>query len=423
VRLDGAPETPIIRVDDAVRALGRLALAWRGRTGARVIGITGTAGKTTVKETLAAVLATQGGTARNTLNQNNRIGLPLSMLAAAGDERFWVMEAGVSLPGDMDALGAILEPDVALILNAACGHTAGLGRNVAGHKARLLRWLKPDGIGLVCADYPELEREALALRPGPARLEFFTAAGKPLFYAATYLGAARSDAGGSGTRGRFRVRFGSVCREMDAPFPGAYGAENVIAVSAAAHLLGMDPEAIAAGMAAAVLPAQRFHCERLGRWLIVDDSYNANPLSMARMLESAGALARERSRPDGEGALICVLGDMLELGELAREEHEKLGQAIGQCRARMVFWKGEQAEAVRAGLLRADYPGDFIPLADADPSWMDAVVLSRQAAGGVILFKGSRAMHLERDLARFRDRLREKDDQKPESGPAGGGRA
>jgi UDP-N-acetylmuramoyl-tripeptide--D-alanyl-D-alanine ligase len=186
----------------------------------------------------------------------------------------------------------------------------------------------------------------------------------------------------------------------------------------------MDPEAIAAAMAAAVPPAQRFQCERLGRWLLVDDSYNANPLSMARMLESAAALAREQSRLAGTGAdLICVLGDMLELGELAREEHEKLGQALTQCRARMVFWKGEQAEAVRAGLRRAGYAGDFVPLADTDPGRMDAAVLSRQAEGGVILFKGSRSMHLERDLDRFRDGLRETRDQKPESGPAGGGYA
>ena len=161
---DGGGEVPVFVVPDSVEGLGQLARWWRDRTSALVTGVTGTAGKTTVKEVLAQVLSVRGKTARNALNLNNQIGMPLSMLAADGDEAFWVMEAGISHEGDMEALGAILRPDLALILNVGAGHTAGLGKKgVAWHKTRLLASLAGGGRALVSADYPDLAREARAV--------------------------------------------------------------------------------------------------------------------------------------------------------------------------------------------------------------------------------------------------------------------
>ncbi|MDE7065497.1 MAG: UDP-N-acetylmuramoylalanyl-D-glutamyl-2, 6-diaminopimelate--D-alanyl-D-alanine ligase, partial [Desulfovibrionaceae bacterium] len=126
------PSVPVLRVDDTVKALGRLAAAWRMRTRAKVVGITGTAGKTTVKEVLAQVLSVQGPTERTAKNHNNQIGLPLSILNAAEDAAFWVMEAGISHAQDMEELAPVLRPDIGLVLNAGAGHTAGLGgRGVA----------------------------------------------------------------------------------------------------------------------------------------------------------------------------------------------------------------------------------------------------------------------------------------------------
>ena len=110
-----------------------------------MVGITGSAGKTTVKELLAHVLSRRGKTACNALNLNNQVGMPLCMLKTDGDEDFWVFEAGISHEGDMDELGAILKPDLALILNVGAAHTEGLGeRGVAWHKSRLLAHLAPE---------------------------------------------------------------------------------------------------------------------------------------------------------------------------------------------------------------------------------------------------------------------------------------
>ncbi len=392
------PGVPVVVVEDAVRALGRLAHAWRARTTATVIGITGTAGKTTVKDLLSQVLARGGKTACTNKNLNNQYGLPRSVLATDGDERYWVMEAGISRAGDMDELGGILEPDMAVILNAGSGHTEGLGRNVARHKATLLRWLAPGGIGLVCADYPDLAREARVLARPDTRLVFFSGSSNPpaeARYVASYLGPAGDC---EGRMGRYAVSLDGWRGVLRAPFRGNFGAENVAAVSAAACLAGMAPEDIAQGLAAASLPDQRFQCSRAGRWLLVDDSYNANPLSMSRMVESAAD--RAAHAPGGAVPLLCVLGEMLELGDLAVTEHEKLGQCLAGHGARLVLWKGGQGEAVLRGLTREGFAGDFAEFSRADE--VPELLKARGGEEGVVLFKGSRGNRLEECVAAVR---------------------
>lgn len=398
---------PVFVVPDTVRALGSLAALWRDRTKARVVGVTGTAGKTTVKETLARVLSLAGKTARNAMNNNNQIGMPRAVLNTDGDEDFWVMEAGISQPGDMDDLGAVLRPDLALILNAGAAHTEGLGeKGVAWHKARLLSYLAKGGKGLVSADYPDLAREA---RATGADIRFFSAAGQDAAFRASYLGAApvaagedATDAGAAGedagmaaSRGKYHLWLDGTELDVIAPFRGEYGAENVAAVAAAAHTLGVDAGTIAQGLADARMPAQRFNQVQAGSWLLIDDTYNANPLSMRRMLEAAAEQAG--SRP-----FVAVLGAMLELGAQAAAEHEELGRHLARLKPAAVIWKGTCAEDVRRGLDMAGYAGVWQPVADAEDFakvWRDLqrhkLEASASACGGVALFKGSRSNRLE----------------------------
>ena len=148
---------PVLLVPDTIRALGQLAQLWRTRTKATVIGITGTAGKTTVKECVGGILARVGKIAKTPMNHNNQLGLACSILNTDGDETWWVMEVGISRPGDMAELGSMLRPDLALILNAGPGHAEGLSKlGVARHKATLLEYLTPGGTALLSADYAEL---------------------------------------------------------------------------------------------------------------------------------------------------------------------------------------------------------------------------------------------------------------------------
>ncbi len=387
---EGEPPVPLILVDDTLKALGRLAHFWRSRQkNTCVIGLTGTAGKTTVKELLAQVLGRRGLTAKTHMNLNNQIGLPLSILATSGEEAFWVMEAGISHPNDMDELGAILEPDFGLILNVGPGHVAGLGdKGTAYYKAKLLAHLTPGGTAIISADYPDLVREARAIHQ---ELIFFSATGRQMDYRAAYVSPAGPD------KGIYRLWLDGVPVDVEAPFRGAFGAENVIAVAAVAHRLGLTTEEIVAGFAGAVLPKQRFACSRVGEWLVIDDSYNANPLSFSRMLEAVAEMARDRAG----GPLVCVLGEMGELGERSEDEHRRLGRLVAGIKPRLVCWKGGQRKAFEEGLLSERFSGTFCPVATVEDmlAGLDACKLG--AAGGVILFKGSRFNKLETLVSAF----------------------
>jgi len=378
---------PLLLVPDTVRALGQIAAHWRQQCSAEVIGVTGTAGKTTVKEILAHVLSRHGETARNLLNLNNQIGLPLSILNTSGTEQYWVMEVGISRPWDMDELGTILQPDLALILNAGTGHAEGLGaRKIPYYKAQLLKYLSRRGRGLASADYPDLALECRKLCPD---VVFFSADGKQVAYRAAYSGPAE------GNRGLYRLWLNGAPLDVEAPFRGRYGAENIIAVAAVANMLGMSPADITAGFADACLPIQRFAHRNSGPWLIIDDSYNANPLSCRRMLEAASETAQG-------SPLVCVMGEMGELGELAGTEHEQLGRFLAVALPRAIFWKGGHREAVRSGLEREHYVGDFIPV--DDPEEFRRAFERLNLSGGTLLFKGSRFNRLEEFVTAFENR-------------------
>lgn len=390
-------EIPVLRVEDTVKSLGAIAALWRAKTTARVIGVTGTAGKTTLKDVLAQVLSVRGKTIKSPLNNNNQIGLPCAMLAAAGDEAFWVMEAGISHAGDMDELASLLRPDVAIILNVGAGHTEGLGdRGVAWHKTRMLKYLSQDGMGLICADYPDLVHAA---KDTGVPIQFFSARDAGVAYYAAYVGVFPDERG----RGRYRLRYEDTEYEVSAPFQGQYGAEHLAAIAACAHLLGLEREDIVRGLAQASLPEQRFRELRKGKWLYIDDTYNANPLSMRCMLDAAAE--RAAGRP-----LIVVLGEMRELGRQSTAEHRTLGQHLARLHPEAVFWKGGQGDAVHSGLMSGDYGGLWLPVEDeAHFARMWEKYFASTPCGGLVLFKGSRGNHMEYLLATLTQDTRDRE--------------
>ncbi|MDR2124178.1 MAG: UDP-N-acetylmuramoylalanyl-D-glutamyl-2, 6-diaminopimelate--D-alanyl-D-alanine ligase [Desulfovibrio sp.] len=439
-------------MDTVEEALLRLAAGHRESASATVVGLTGTAGKTTVKEALAGVLGERGRTERNPMNLNNGIGLPLSMLNAAPDARFWVMEAGVSRVGDMEELARTLRPDAALILNVGPGHSEGLGKGgAAAEKARLLDFIKPGGTAFVSADYPELDRECAARAGVFAALNIrclrFSARDAEAWCRARRLGPAEQtgQAGGMGTearaghaggagseslagpagrlgpagrgastrsgsragslRGRYAVRADGVEFICEAPFfdtcGGAFGTENTAAVAAVALGLGLDPDEIGRGLAAAETPAQRCAVRHVfipgrGRYTLVDDSYNANPLSAGRVIPAAAAAALGSGLP-----FVPVLGEMLELGADSPAAHETLGEIVAATRPFAVFWTGGQAACVRRGLERGGMPG----LLEELPARREDFAARMEAMGpALVLFKGSRANRLERWVEALLDR-------------------
>ncbi|WP_290924926.1 UDP-N-acetylmuramoyl-tripeptide--D-alanyl-D-alanine ligase [Halodesulfovibrio sp.] len=377
---------PLLMVQDCVEALGKLGAFYRLQTKAIVTGITGTAGKTTVKELLAEVLSVRGETARNHLNLNNQIGLPVSMLAASGDEKYWVMEAGISQPHDMDELGAIMRPDLAIILNVGEGHTEGLGdKGVAYYKSQLLKYVQQGGVGLVSADYPELTE---ACEGKFDEMRYFSIKDPECAYYAEYIGAV------SEVHGKYRVNLCGKEFEVTVPFRGEFAAENVIAVAAAADIIGLLSKEIIQGFAQATLPEKRFNCSQRGNWLVIDDCYNSNPLSCARALETAAELAKDKP-------LVLVLGEMLELGEQAYEAHRDLGKKIAESNADVVCWIGNNRNAVKDGLDETDFTGEFHCV--ETPQQFLNLCRTLCVDDGAILFKGSRGNKLERFVSVFCD--------------------
>ncbi|MEJ5243480.1 MAG: UDP-N-acetylmuramoyl-tripeptide--D-alanyl-D-alanine ligase [Desulfomicrobiaceae bacterium] len=376
---------PVLVVPDTVRALGLLARAWRETTRARVVAVTGSAGKTTVKEVLALALSTQGKVGKNPGNFNNQLGLPLSILALDGDEDFWVLEVGISQPQDMDELGAILAPDVALITNAGLAHAEALGgvEGVARHKARLLAWLRPGGVGVWNMGCPELHAACAQ-------------AGCP---SVTFAGRADVDADvrvlarhKTPTGFAFTVACADDTVQLQATAACAH-AENVAAVVAVARALRVPMTAVESGLLAFSPQAGRFVCRARGPWVLIDDTYNANPLSMAAAFAEARQMA-------GTRPLVAVLGEMRELGVHAPDAHRRLGELARAAQCPLVVYRGAHAEAVAAGL----GPGAVLCVTDTPKEAWEAFAALR-LPNAVLLFKGSRGSRMEEFLAYFEERL------------------
>ena len=388
---------PQLIVQDSVKALGQIAHYVRKKTKATVIGVTGTSGKTTVKEALANVFRQAGKTLVTPRNLNTQIGLPISILGSSGDEKYWVLECGISHPKDMDELGAILEPDIALILNVGPGHTQGLGDlGVAWHKTRLLTHLAEGGQAVVSGDYPELVWKAIGTHI--ERLNFFSI--KPgVAGTSSYLGEYLGE--GSEGYSRYKISLPKSQFEVEAPFRGIYGAENCIAVAAVASLLNIPNDLIIQGLHTLKLPAQRFNQYQLKNWRIIDDTYNANPLSMERMLQA--------SKREGED-FVVVLGEMRELGSQAESLHKELGQLLAQIKPKAIFWKGGLGESVQKGLSQegATIPLIFLTEPQDFRQQLQEANIS-QDSSGTIIFKGSRANALERYVDEFKQMLAAKD--------------
>ncbi len=404
------PPIPVLLVDDSVKALGKLAHACRVTFGQnpkkKVIAVTGTAGKTSLKELVAHILSLDsetfevvpGKVAKNPLNYNTQIGMPITILNASGEEDFWVLELGISHAHDMDELGEIATPDYAIILNAANAHTEWLGeKGVAYHKARLLSYVKEGGLGFVNAAYPDLVEEAKAY--ACQKIYFGTPANdisEKSTHFAEYHGLNQEQFG------LFTLFLQGKELEIASPFIAGVGIENCSAAASLCDVLAISDACIIKGMANVPLPKMRFNRIQKGSWNIIDDCYNANLLSTLRMVEAVEQLAKaDPSTSQAEKDFYLVLGEMKELGKLCHAEHINLGKILGKTKAKAIFWLGNFAEDVKKGLVEEGFHGDFHSIEQKE----DLVSLLKNCPHSekLILFKASRSNALENYLNYFMD--------------------
>jgi UDP-N-acetylmuramoyl-tripeptide--D-alanyl-D-alanine ligase len=365
-------------VDDTLHALGRLARHRRRALAGRVVAVAGSNGKTTTKELLRAAL---GGTLRvhaTEANLNNQVGVPLTLLAAPEDAEVLVIETGTNEPGEIALLGAIAEPDLALITSIGEEHLEGFG-SVAGvleEELAILPSIRPGGEGFVADEPDEL--------PGRARAIL----GDRLHLAGFSESADLRPEGEVGVRadGSTEWRFRGV--DVHVPLPGRHNVRNALLALGVAEALGVPLEEAARGIGAMSSPKMRNEWRRVGTVGVLADCYNSNPPSLRAAVELLASIP-------SSGAKVAVVGTMRELGDHADELHREAAATI--------------AGLVGNGIDRVVATGDFVAafaglreqlgdrlVAAEDPIQAYEELRPRLQGDETILLKGSRGVALER---------------------------
>ena len=401
---DGAAH-PAIIVEDAVLAMGALAREVvrrvREHSPTTVIGITGSAGKTTTKDLLAALLATQGPTVAPVGSYNGEVGVPLTVFRAELDTRFLVVEMGADHVGNIAYLSDIVRPDIGVVLMVGTAHAGSFGgvANIARTKGELVEALGPDGVAVLNLDD---ERVADMAARTAAPITWFTADERGVARAAEDVAAGRASGLVAVREGRaddqerpvFDLQVGTdeaaVRHPVASGLTGLHHVHNVLAAAAAAHAAGMDPAEIARGLDG-LGPVSRFRMERTDRAdgvTIINDAYNANPESMRAALRTLATLGRSSGR-----RTWAVLGEMLELGEARVREHTLVGESVVRLNIAQLLVVGAGARPLYIGALNEGSWGEEAHFVD-DAAQAEAFLAEHLRPGDLVLVKSSNGVGL-----------------------------
>jgi len=381
---------PLYEVDDTLDALWALARSVRLRSRATVFAVTGSAGKTSTKDLLAAMVGRVRRVVATSANQNNEVGVPLTLLSIEPTTEAVVVEMGMRGRGQIAALAEVALPDVGVITNIHPVHLELLGtlEAIAQAKAELVRGLRPDGTGVIPADCSVLQPYA---RDSARRLVTWGGGSGPVV--ADVTGTLDVRGGETGCALHLCWPGGEV--EIETPAMPEHAVANAVAAAAACYAAGLPVEECAKGIAGARLSAGRgemLHCG--GLWLI-DDTYNANPAAVRAALDHLIRAAGARG-----GRPVAVLGDMLELGPEAEAYHEEAGAYAAAVGVKSLWGVGPLARATAQGFQAA-----WEAKTGCEGEWARGHVGSSEETstiaaglreGDVVLFKGSRGMHLEK---------------------------
>ena len=369
-------DVTIVRVADPLAALGAVAAGWRRRFEPLVVGVTGSIAKTSTKEAIAAVLASRLRTLRNEGNQNNEVGLPLTLLRLGPEHEAAVLEMGMYVGGEIAELARIARPRIGVVTAVQPVHLARIGsiEAIEAAKGELLEALPPDGTAILNADDP-------IVRGMGAR----TVARSVSYGFADDADVRADQVESAGTGGmRFVLRTEGVRRPMTIPSLGRLSVHNALAAAAVGRAAGLSFDDIGTGLAAGWSAPHRAQLVRLGRVTLVDDSYNASPRSVIAALDLLGGLPGRRA---------AVLGEMLELGDASEDGHRLVGEAA----ARTVDWLvvvGDGAAAIAEGAVDGGLdPARVFRVRDVDAAL--ETIPPRLRDGDVVLIKASRGIGLD----------------------------
>jgi UDP-N-acetylmuramoyl-tripeptide--D-alanyl-D-alanine ligase len=364
-------DLPLLKVADVQAALGVLAGHWRGECPAKVVGITGSNGKTTVKEMIASILRQDGKVLATRGNFNNELGLPLTIFQLDKSHDYAVLEMGASKQGDIAYLSAIARPQVGVITNIGPAHLEGFIsiEGVARAKGELYAALPPDGVAVMNA-----------AEPWVALWKEINKAGKIIYFNGDGEGVIQAFQ----AAGHVTVNTPAGEFPLQLPLPGLHNLTNALAATAVCLALDIPLAHIRGGLETVSPVPGRLSLKRVSAgWTVIDDTYNANPASLYAALQ---VLANE----NGESWL--VMGDMKELGTDSRKMHAELGDAARSLGVKRLFALGEASAAA------ADAFGDMAEHFDSREDLIEAL-RSELRPGVACLVKGSRSMGMEHVVA------------------------
>ena len=379
---------PWIRVESSLQAVKDIAAFYLEQLGIPVVGITGSVGKTSTKEAIAAVLSQKYRTLKTQGNFNNELGVPLTVFRLREEDEIAVLEMGINHFGEMTRLARIARPDTAVITNIGTAHLEYLQDRdgVLRAKTEMLDFLRDHGHIVLNGDDDKLAtiHEVKGIRP--------------VFYGLEDNGrnTVRADVleslGLMGTRCRLHL---PETLEVVVPLPGIHMVYNALAAAAVGRIYGLDNDQIKAGIEAMETIGGRMNRIRTEKYLIVDDCYNANPVSMKASIDVM---------KNASGRRVLILGDMGELGEDAPAMHEEVGAYAADSGAEVLLFAGELAEHMVTGARRRAVPGQVTAHFGTVPELL-AGLGQYIREGDTILVKASRFMKLEGVVEELKGKL------------------
>jgi UDP-N-acetylmuramoyl-tripeptide--D-alanyl-D-alanine ligase len=387
-------DATVVKVRDTLRALGDLAHYRRETYGPKVLAITGSNGKTTTKEMVAAILEEayvnqkplRGKILKTEGNFNNLVGLPLTLLRLHKRNKVAVVELGTNRPGEIERLAEIAAPDMGMITSVAAAHLEGLNSlaGVAREKGALFQGIRPGGMIALNLDDPWVRRLGRKF------------SGKKITYGSR--GQVRAESwrslGAKGMLLYLRAGRHRCCVRLN--FMGGHNIVNATGAAALAYGFGASLAAIRRGLQKARPFPMRMQLETWRKIGIINDAYNANPASME-------AAVKTLSESECVGERTAILGDMFELGKQSPQQHLQLGKRVARAGIDRLYLLGSQAKYVRRGALQGGMPSERIVIGK-NHTEVASLLRSHVKQGDCLLFKGSRGMKMEMVLFKLKNR-------------------
>ncbi|MBC8332028.1 MAG: UDP-N-acetylmuramoyl-tripeptide--D-alanyl-D-alanine ligase [Anaerolineae bacterium] len=381
LNLGAGVELPcVLRVEDTLTALQSAASYWRRQLDIKVVGITGSVGKSTTKELVAAVLGQRYSTLKNSGNLNNEIGLPLTVLGLSDGHRRAVLEMGLYVPGEIAFLCDLAQPHIGVITNVGTVHAerAGSQEAIARGKAELVQALPPDGVAILNYDDPWVREMA-----GKTEAQVF-------YYGLDEQADLWADqVEGLGLEGiRFRLHYQNETLHLRVPMIGRHSVHTALRAAAVGLVDGLTWQEIVTGLRAGHTQLRLVAVRTESGALLLDDTYNASPQS---------TLAALNLLDEMDGRKVAVLGDMLELGPYEHEGHWKMGLRAAEVADELITI-GERARVIAAAVRRTRFPEERIVELEDSQQAID-YLREKLRTDDVVLVKGSRGMRMDRIVA------------------------